>query len=118
MGFYINPQNRTKEVWLEMFGQVTETPVWPAPEGTIPVCLVDNGPFTAAGIAYCEQEFYEFLAPDSTPEEIAAAKQRIEATGSAFYSLDRGKQRPRTWYYVPIEKIIEVAPEMAELLSN
>ena len=118
MGFYIDPQNRTKEVWLEMFGQEVGSPEWPPPKDMIPVCLIDNGPFTAAGIAYCEQEFYKFLAPDSTPEEIAAAKQRIEAAGSAFYSLDSGRQRPRTWYYVPIEKIIEVAPEVTELIPN
>ena len=118
MGFYVNPPDMTKEEWLQKHGQVTETPTWPAPEGTISVCLVDNEPFTAAGIAYCEQEFYAFMAPDSTPEEIAAAKQRIEATGSAFFSLDRGEQRPRTWYYVPTEKILEVAPEVAELVSN
>ena len=118
MGFYVNPSDMTKEEWLQKHGQITETPVWPAPEGTIPVCLIDNGPFTAAGIAYCEQEFYEFLAPDSTPEEIAAVKQQVESAGAAFYSLDTGRQRLRIWYYVPTEKIIEVAPEMAELISN
>lgn len=118
MGHYINPPNMTKEEWLQEHGQVTETPAWPAPEGTIPVCLVKNPTFTAAGIAYCEQEFYEFRAPDATPEEIADAKQQCEAAGVAFHSLDTGGQRPRTWYYVPTEKIIEVAPEMAELISN
>lgn len=118
MGHYINPPNMTKEEWLQKYGQITETPAWPAPEGTIPVCLVKNLTFTAAGIAYCEQEFYGFLAPDTTPEEIAAAKQQFEATGTAFYSLDSGKQRPRTWYYVPTEKVIEVAPEVAELIPN
>ena len=54
MGFYVNPPDMTKEEWLQKHGQVTETPAWPVPEGTILVCLVKNPTFTAAGIAYCE----------------------------------------------------------------
>jgi hypothetical protein len=27
------------------------------------VCVVDNGPFAAAGYAYCEREFEEFKSP-------------------------------------------------------
>lgn len=117
MGYYINPPEGTKEQWLEKFGQMISDPAWPAPEGMIPVCLIENPTFTAAGIAYCEEEFKGFLAPDSTPEEIAAAKQSVEASGGAFFSLDSGRQRPRTWYYVPIEKIIQMAPEMKDLLK-
>ncbi len=93
MGYYINPPNITKEEWLEKHGQATETPVWPAPEGAIPVCLVDNGAFRAAGICYSEAEFDAFRAPD------------------------HGYQRPRTWYYVPFEKVIDVEPSVEALLN-
>lgn len=117
MGFYINPPDKSKEDWLAEHGQVTITPAWPAPEGTVPVCLIDNGSFTAAGIAYCEAEFYAFAAPDSTPEEIAAMKQEVEATGTSFHSLDSGRQCPRTWYYVPIERIVKMEPRVAEFIS-
>ncbi|KKN25989.1 hypothetical protein LCGC14_0879270 [marine sediment metagenome] len=30
----------------------------------LPVVLVDNGPFTAAAIGYCEKEVVDFLDPD------------------------------------------------------
>ncbi len=116
MGCYINPSEMTKEKWLEKYGQVTVTPAWPAPEGTIPVCLIDNGPFTAAGICYSEREFKEFAAPDATPDEIAEAKQRVEVDGAAFFSLDSGRQRLRIWYYVPIERIIAVEPSVEAML--
>jgi len=33
----------------------------------LPVCLINNGPFSAAGVAYCEQEFEEFKVPDGRP---------------------------------------------------
>jgi hypothetical protein len=91
MGYYINPPDLTKEAWLQEYGQVTTTPAWPAPVDTVMVCLVDNGPFTAAAIAYCEEEFNEFSAP-SDP-------------------------RPRIWYYVPIDDIVRVEPRVRELLT-
>ena len=116
MGFYINPQNRTKETWLEMFGQKVDSPKWPPPNGTIPVCLIDNGPFTAAGIAYNEKEFDVFLEPDSTSEQIEADRQRVEADGIAFVSFDSGHQRPRIWYYVPVKLVVEITPDVEEFL--
>jgi len=93
MGYYINPPDRTKEEWLEEFGEEAITPTWPATEGMVPICLIDNGAFTAAGIAYNEAEFNAFMAPDS------------------------GMQRPRTWYYVPREKVLEVQPLVQDFLE-
>lgn len=71
MGIYINPKEMTKEEWLEQNGvlipenairdtdEKTFKKIWPV----LPVCLVDNGPFTAAGIGFSFQEtrrwFYE-----------------------------------------------------------
>ena len=112
MGYYINPITGTKKEWLEQNGQKTQEPDWPPPTRQILVCLVDNGSFTAAGIAYDQQEWMEFIAPDATPEEIKAAHIKTEGMGVAFYSLDLGNQRPRTWYLVPRDKIIEVCPSV------
>ena len=104
MGFYINPpQGRTKEEWLLDNGIEVTLPTWaalanfvgvnPPDDGGVYVCLVDNGAFRAAGICYSEAEFNAFLAPDS------------------------GVQRLRTWYVVPRNKIVEVNPDVEEVLS-
>lgn len=118
MGLYINPPEGTKEEWLLEHGQETETPTWPAPAGQLPICLVENPAFTAAAICCDERDFEEVGAPDATPEEIAAVKADAEEAGLAFYSLVTGTQRPRTWYYVPIDKIIEVEPRVQSRLDG
>lgn len=79
MGFYINPENRTKEAWLDMFGQEINSPSWPPPDNQVFVCLVSNLTFAAAGIAYNEQKFSAFAFPDG---------------------------RPKRWYHVSIERVI------------
>ena len=64
MGYYINPKDGSqKEEWLDIYAtqKLLEPPVWSEVIGScLPVCLVDNGPFTAAAIAYDEREFNEF----------------------------------------------------------
>ena len=119
MGYYINPPGETKEEWLNNHGlEVTGDDVtWGRLPDMILVCLVDNGPFTAAGICYSEVEFDEFNASDPTHEEVAEAKARAEASGIFTVQLDTGDQRPRTWYVVPRSDIIDVCPEVAERLS-
>ena len=53
MGFYINPEDGTsKEEFLEKHGLRIEHPTWPSKPGTLPVCLVNNRSFTAAGIVF------------------------------------------------------------------
>ena len=103
MGFYINPSYGTKEEWLLSQGIEVTDPTWealanfvgvqPPDDSGVYVCLVDNGPFRAAGICYSEAEFDAFRMPDA------------------------GAQRPRTWYVVPRNKIIEVCPEVGEVLN-
>ena len=129
MGYYINPTNETKEEWLNNNGLVVTEPEWHllatnfpgtqhSPEGRgVLVYLVDNGPFTAAAICFSEQEFNELRASDPTPEEIAKSKVRAEAAGGLVLSLDSGKQRPRTWYVVPRNHIIEVCPSVEACLE-
>lgn len=130
MGYYINPQHTSKEQWLNDYGLEVTDPTWDllatsfpgtehSPEGRgVYVCLVDNGPFTAAGICYNEQEFDAFNAVDTTHEEIAAAKAEAEAAGVFAVSLDSGDQRPRKWYVVPRKDIIDVCPDVAERLVS
>jgi hypothetical protein len=69
MGIYINPPNISKEEFLIING----TPIPPKAIsfdsalnilGKLHVCLVDNGPFTAAAVAYCKDELSEFLIQD------------------------------------------------------
>lgn len=94
MGFYINPDAETwgtKEDWLTVFGEVVKEPEWPPAPDLVLVCLVDNGPFTAAAICYNEQEFDEFNRDD--------------------------EPRPRKWYVVPKVDIIQVCPDVAGVLS-
>jgi hypothetical protein len=92
MGFYINPPTLTKEAWLDQNGkQLTEAPVWKdIPFDSLPVCLVDNTMFTAAGIAYDEGEFNDFMSPD---------------------------RRRKIWFIVPKEKILEVEPSIKHLIK-
>lgn len=93
MGRYINPKILTKEEWLHTHG----TPVRAAPlsaiaeNGCLPVCLVDNGPFTAAGICYNDRELKAFQSPDDW--------------------------RLKEWYMVPVERLLEVCPELADRLN-
>jgi len=67
MGLYINPQGTRKETWLEAKGmQVTKGQISFAEvvkQGMVPVVLMDNGPFTAAGVCWCEGEFQAFTEP-------------------------------------------------------
>ena len=63
MGCYINPRDMDKEEWLRLHGETTQGPT-PITETHVPVCLVDNGPFTAAGVAFNEREVQAFSYPD------------------------------------------------------
>lgn len=84
MGSYINPAKESKESFLHREGvPVDENFTWKElPADCLPVCLVANAMFTAAGICYCEQEFNVFKMPDP---------------------------RPRRWYLVEIKSLLEVS---------
>lgn len=95
MGAYINPPRpQTKEQFLEANGipvSLEEVRDWNArPEGCLPVCLVDNGYFTAAGICYSPAELKVFTAP--------------------------GDPRPASFFYVEQDKLLEVS-DLATYLS-
>jgi hypothetical protein len=96
MGYYIDPPGETKEAWLAQHG----TPLRSVPQDVslfdedgneaLPVCLVDNGIFTAAGIVYSNGELQAFTDPFDA--------------------------RPKYWYAVSKDKLIEVQPVLADVL--
>lgn len=83
MGCYVNPRDQDKEQWLETFGRPVNHTEAAITESEVPVCLVNNGPFFAAGVAFCEREIEEFKRPDD--------------------------HRPKQWFMVPREKLYEVS---------
>lgn len=70
MGYYINPKDVTKEEWLSKHGKLipAEQAKDHITEETLPVCLVDNGRFTAAGVAFDSRELAAFTRPDGRPK--------------------------------------------------
>lgn len=81
MGIYINPKDTTKEDFLRGLldeGKAKIIPHVPSahfqtaeqcrqPEDMVVVCVVDNGAFTAAGIAFDKRELAAFVYPDERP---------------------------------------------------
>ena len=67
MGYYVNLRDMTKEQWLEENGkEVSLADAMAHPSVDSPsriVCLVDNGDFSAAGIAYDRRELEAFTLP-------------------------------------------------------
>lgn len=69
MGYYINPKAGSKESFLRNNAvALDEAPSaddidWQKKD-VLPVCLVDNGMFNAAGIAYSPGELEAFDLPD------------------------------------------------------
>lgn len=74
MGYYINPNGMSKEQFLAENGKpITEREAldfWKHPSSDkVPVCWVDNGQFTAAGIAHCLEEAQAFAHPCGRPKQ-------------------------------------------------
>lgn len=64
MGYYINPPGGDKVAWLLANGKRLQQAPTSRTEGTHPVCLINNGVFLAAGIAYDQGELETFSAED------------------------------------------------------
>lgn len=88
MGYYVNPKTETKEEFLERQGKrITRSEFVAFTDFSgpnLPVCLMDNGLFTAAGIAYNQREVEEFSDPND--------------------------HRPKMYYLVSKEDLRTVAP--------
>ena len=85
MGCYIDPKNETKEQFLKREGE--EIKVFGSnlyiQDNFYPVCLVNNGQFTAAAICWNEEEFKRFTRPEDL--------------------------RPKVWFLVSFDKLREVS---------
>lgn len=66
MGCYINPKDMSKETWLVRNGILCTPAAALAVDfkTELPVCLMQNSGFTAAGIGYCKEEAERFAWPD------------------------------------------------------
>lgn len=90
MGYYINPPSTSKENWLTLHARFMLSPTTRSIEyedrpGEHWVCLVDNGSFTAGGIAYNKGEFDAFNQPDG---------------------------RTKLWFSVPDRDLLEICPHV------
>lgn len=82
MGCYINPPNVSKEMFLAAYGRLIEECDAEITADEMPVCFIDNGPFTAAGVAFSNSEIKEFQREDG---------------------------REKTWYMVRFENLKRVS---------
>lgn len=94
MGCYINPRDMSKEEWLELFGVRTAAPA-PLSETHVPVCLVNNGPFTAAAVGFNDDEVKAFLYPDGRPKIWYTVPRTVvrQVSDLANWEKERGKTR-------------------------
>ena len=96
MRHFIDPIGMTKEQWLDVHAKVlSHAPSWEKdfmPKESLPVCLVDNGAFTAAAIAYSEREL-------------------------EYFTNDPGG-RPQRWYLASTENLIKVQPQLEGVLNH
>lgn len=99
MGAYVN-HPMGKEIWLITNGEEVslarllefEENWEEESQHHFPVILVDNGPFTAAGIAYSKDELNAF----TDPRDI----------------------RPKRFFIAPIHRLHEVSPELDEYMER
>ena len=95
MGYYIETEAaKNKAKWLvEHAGGVIVQQATPTPtHDSIPVVVVDNGPFEAAGIAYDQEELRAFTDPFDP--------------------------RPKTIVMVPCDNVIKLCPRVESKLKR
>ena len=102
MGCYVNPENETKEAWLEREGRpATQDEIIAIREGRVvenflakgvlPVVVVNNGLFTAAGVLYSDREAIAFSDPtDYRPKSyFVATLEKLRAVSPLDYYLKK-----------------------------
>jgi len=84
MGCYVNPRTETKEAFLLREGSMMQFAPTAADITTdsVPVCLVNNGPFTAAAVAYSANELQAF-----TPGHDPRPKLWFKVPRTALYQV-------------------------------
>ena len=99
MGFYLQTSsNHNKAMQLIDQGakRIEGEPTFPPPEGQVLVCVVKNGPFDAAAIAFSLDEFHEFIGH--------------------YTGFD--DPRPRTWLLMPEDQVLEQLPHIKKELDE
>ena len=97
MGHYLEvPERNNKRAQLIKLHGAEDIGLPPAslarvPKGKTLICVVENGPFDAAGIAYSDEELKEFKVLDG---------------------------RPRTWLLMDTEEVVKMKPNLAEYLRG
>lgn len=91
MGLYINPPDMTKEAFLKKHGKKIdneEVMNFDYGNGEVPVCVMFNLGFTAAGVAYDHRERDAFMYPDgrlkiwfSVPVEVLDERAGLPNSG-------------------------------------
>lgn len=94
MGYYVEtplPTGKARQI-IDLYGGVPALPELPDPDsGQTLICVVQNGPFDAAGIIYDQNELNDFSDPDD--------------------------YRARTWLTLPTETVIELCPRVESQLT-
>ena len=90
MGYYVNPPNETKEVFLYREGLEVPKADWDkVPKDSIPIILINNGMFTTAGICFSPKEYEELTVHDERPKKIFIIKKsKLKEIGCDFPGID------------------------------
>lgn len=117
MGYYIevpNPKGKAQQL-AELHG-ATILPQRPeafedVAEGQALICVVDNGPFEAAGLCTSREDFTDFTTPDDLgPDgERGRGPGGIPTFAMRSEHQAQGRQRPRTWLLMDKAKAHELA---------
>ncbi len=97
MGFYIDGTTKDKINWLENNGKLAYQDfcnLWHIrKENELPVCIVDNGHFTALVVIYSQDEYIRWCDPiDSRPKlwylmPMAKIKEKNKYAVEAYYEV-------------------------------
>ncbi len=91
MGYYINPEEGTKEEFLFEHGKMLtkeEFLNYTYDGDLIPVCLVDNGWMTAAAIGYSPEERDMFVTDDRPKSFYLVDKSFINENGGLVSKVE------------------------------
>lgn len=75
MGAYVDPLDKTKEEWLTENATEIQLPWSEIPDDSLPIVLIRNPGFSAAGIGFNEMEYQAFQrSGDPRPKRFFIAK--------------------------------------------